>query len=275
MNLRLNFYDLYGYVIPGLVALLLLYLPMAGQVELSLGWILVLLCSHPIGFVLHEVARDVLPSRISWDDGRQALPSARVADEAGAGLFASEDAREVVLHALTARGVAVPPSSERFTQLRHEVLRSGSGAYVEQMHGMQALSRTLYLVTASGAVGATGGAVVAFLGSPSIGSILLLGGFLGLLYALREGMEPLVQWAGKQTHRWPGFLLLLFAGGLAAPTSGLRGDLWGLVAIALVLATRPLRTAHPRYAKEFARAVYRGLVHLDATDGAGGAAPAD
>ena len=156
MSERFNFYDVYGYLIPGFVLLGLLWLPLAlasrGAPSLgfadALGGLLV---AYVLGHILSSVSAAAVPSgrRLSPDDTRRpsddmldksrdlnpvsyiALLEEKIEEEFGVKLATGtmEEAERVKLR------------RKGFLMCRDRLVLAGKGAYAEQFEGMYTMMR--------------------------------------------------------------------------------------------------------------------------------------
>jgi hypothetical protein len=148
---RFNFYDLYGYVLPGLTLLAVLWVPFGittRQLPLDTASALATLAfSYVIGVLLHGLASEWIPGR--WRSGpglpvRQ--PSDLLLDE-NDGTFLPEV--KAALRTKILKRFAVDLSSnpharhreEAFLSCRAHLVQAKASAYAEQYQGMYALHR--------------------------------------------------------------------------------------------------------------------------------------
>lgn len=82
---RFNFYDIYGYFIPGLAVLLLLWLPfgiLSRQLIRVETVTLALIVAYPLGHIVQSISANVLTPRVARDaNGIRQLPSMTVLDQ--------------------------------------------------------------------------------------------------------------------------------------------------------------------------------------------------
>lgn len=167
---RLNFYDLYGYLIPGLCLLGMLWFPFwySAGVELPKEWtsaLAALVGAYVAGHVLQRLSRSAFPSDIQGVDGCRRWPSDYLLDDEGHGWRPasaevarqrlSAAVREGVLHSIDARfGIAVEPNGvaeitvrqrrqDAFLLCRRALMHDGGGSYAEQFEGLYSLMRGL------------------------------------------------------------------------------------------------------------------------------------
>ncbi|MEK6375715.1 MAG: hypothetical protein AABO58_23805 [Acidobacteriota bacterium] len=150
---RLNFYDLYGYLIPGAVLIGVIWLPFA----VAFGWyppadfggaVLALIGAYVAGHILQAIATNVVPSTV---DGQ--YPSVRMLDDDDETFTPAF--KKLLADRITAKfGVDVKTQREArdvaFLQCRAALIASKAAAYVEQFQGMYVLMRG---IAASAAIG--------------------------------------------------------------------------------------------------------------------------
>lgn len=155
---RLNFYDVYGYLIPGLVFVTLLWLPFAVENETFLkldlsSALLVLVLSYVAGHLIQGLAINALPST-KKDKGNR-YPSDFLLDRNDTNL--SPEVKDRVTLRITIKfGLDVgDPNrpedrlmvskrrSDAFFMCRRALIQAGLASYAEQFEGMYALMRGL------------------------------------------------------------------------------------------------------------------------------------
>lgn len=164
---KFNFYDIYGYFLPGAVVLLLFWLPM-GIVQHkwpSGDWISALLgavLAYVTGVLLQTFADRVLPSRVervTGDDARDRYPSQKLLDpyDKDYGGMQLSDTVKNGLPNLVHEKFGIDPSdlgvnkspdkakdrarNDAFLLARHYLVTAKEASYVEQYEGMYALTR--------------------------------------------------------------------------------------------------------------------------------------
>jgi hypothetical protein len=156
---KINFYDLYGYLIPGFVLISLIGLPffwLSGvwpSVDLDSA-VAVLILSYVIGFILQSVASNAISSKFrparkerTGEARKRRYPSDYLLDDEDPGLSSTfrSELRKVVsdkfgLDIATAEG-----RRDAFLNCRAALVGRRIAAYSEQAQGMYALARGLLL----------------------------------------------------------------------------------------------------------------------------------
>lgn len=144
---RFNLYDLYGYLLPGLTLLGLLWLPFG----MALGiWplfklgpaIFALIVGYVLGHILHELSRSVFPSH-SVKNGVRSFPSDELLDDSD-NTFSEEIKAKIRNKILDWYKIDVGERKIRgtaFAMCRNELLQKGRVSYAEQFQGLYALMR--------------------------------------------------------------------------------------------------------------------------------------
>ncbi len=253
-ELRFNFYDIFGYLVPGLVLGVVVVAPIGGLDHLSAGGTLLgLVLAHAAGMLLAESARSSLNpagDRLRTDE-RLAPLRAR---------FVERLHERFGLEAADA-------DEERWQQgvllARTLLVHRRQAAYAEHFQSLQALSRGLWAALRLAAAWAAGlGAAV--VGGWGLGLLALVG-----LVAARVGGLP-----DRLLDAEPGPALALpllvaatsVSGWALSPYSAAPlGALVGTVVVVLLLEllARRARDAHDRFARSFAEEVIRGFVVLE------------
>ncbi len=155
---RLNFYDVYAYLIPGIVFVGLLWLPFAvtNETFLKLDWssaLLVLVLAYIAGHVIQGLANSAFPST-KKDKGNR-YPSDFLLDHDD-GTFCPEvkerltrrilitfdlDVRDPI--ATADRSAVTKRRSDAFLMCRRALIQEGRASYAEQFEGMYTLMRGL------------------------------------------------------------------------------------------------------------------------------------
>jgi hypothetical protein len=179
---RLNFYDLYGYLIPGLCLLGIIWFPIwyIAGVELPKEWtsaLAALVLAYVCGHLLQRLSRRAFPSDIEGTDGARRTPSDFLLDDDAwrprseelIGQRLTERLRAGVALAIRDRFdidvVSGPPGTQRgrrqdaFFLSRRALLLGQTGSYAEQFEGMYSLMRGLTAGAVLGAAFAVGWAV--------------------------------------------------------------------------------------------------------------------
>lgn len=156
---RLNFYDIYGYLLPGLTFLGLIWLPFGlvsqhwPPAELSSA-LVALVVGYITGHILQGLATKAIPSTRKDRRGEPRYPSDILLDD-GDETFSREVKGRLADRILEHFGIDVsdagnpdPKSRERrrqdaFFLCRRALMRQGIASYAEQFEGMYALMRGL------------------------------------------------------------------------------------------------------------------------------------
>ena len=194
---NLNFYDIYGYLIPGLTFAILMWLPQGLMTKQwpTADWtsaLLAVVIGYVIGHVVQALGRNALPSTTM--DGR--YPSEALLDKGSKGL--SDDLRERLQdRIMTLSGINVHTDKtksqvdenvrkqrqEGFFFCRDALLTSKTISYGEQMQGMYTLMDGLTIAFALGATYTLGWAISGIMGeTPQRFSWIFLG--FGLVEAI-------------------------------------------------------------------------------------------
>jgi hypothetical protein len=153
MSERFNFYDIYGYLLPGLLLLGLCWLPfgLAGQ-----GWpnqevskaLLLLFAGYIAGHLLQSFALVIVPSKVRDSKGVLRSPSSILLDEDSKfdknfkTLLANEIRDAFGLEVL-GTGTQEANRDVAVMQARAYLIRNKSANYVEQFEGLYAMLRGL------------------------------------------------------------------------------------------------------------------------------------
>lgn len=153
---RLNFYDVYGYFIPGLVFVGLLWLPfaIANESFLKLDWssaLVVLVLAYIAGHLIQGIATGAIPSTKKEKGNR--YPSDFLLDSNDR-TFSPEVRDAVIFRILIRFGLDVRDAvrreeiplvskrrSDAFLMCRRALIQTGLASYAEQFEGMYALMR--------------------------------------------------------------------------------------------------------------------------------------
>lgn len=153
---RLNFYDLYGYVIPGLALLGALWLPLwwLARVEIPGAWwaaAVALIVAYIVGHIVARLGQNGFP--YARERGRQ--PSDGLLDEADNRLpqaLKAQIVRDISARFNTSLNIADADQRRRTLQTmfflcRRALLREKAGSYAEQFEGLYSMFRGLAAVT--------------------------------------------------------------------------------------------------------------------------------
>jgi chromate transport protein ChrA len=146
---KFNFYDIYGFALPGFLLLAVLWLPFGlieakwPDAELSSA-LLGIIIAYIIGHVLQQVARQAMPS--NFLGGR--FPSTAILDEHNAtftGEFKRRLAKQIkdVFEIDVSYGSSDQVRNDAFFLCRSALIKSKTVAYAEQFEGLHALMRGL------------------------------------------------------------------------------------------------------------------------------------
>ncbi len=158
---RLNFYDVYGYLIPGLALLGVVGFPFWFVVGRNppAAWssaLVVLVLGYIAGHVLQQLARSALPQGKPAQDGTRRLPSDYLLDDTDTTLGLETRTRliDLILTKFNlqvgAEGIPNEPTRQRrnqaFDLCRRVLIQREVGSYAEQFQGLYALMRGLAAV---------------------------------------------------------------------------------------------------------------------------------
>jgi hypothetical protein len=166
---RFNFYDIYGYLLPGATLLGLLWLPFgiingswpAAQLSAT---VFILGFSYVIGHVLQTIATVSVPSKIKDPNGKMRMPSDRMLDPDDTNLAAkvkSQLERHVKaefeidldpIHTATGSDEISLKRTDAFFLCRALLIRQKIANYTEQFEGLYAMLRGLSMAFGIGAV---------------------------------------------------------------------------------------------------------------------------
>jgi hypothetical protein len=145
---RFNFYDLYGYVVPGLSLLAVLWIPYAMLVpgtkppDLAAALGLVVL-AYVVGHIVQVISAKSLPSTTVDASGKPQYPSELLLHGANAGVALPTHMKAELTRKITDwfGQHAADPGEQAFFLCRTALLQRGKGGYAEQMQGMYTLMR--------------------------------------------------------------------------------------------------------------------------------------
>lgn len=277
---RFNFYDLYGYLIPGIVLLALLWLPfgLADQAFLKLDFssaIFALVFGYVAGHLLQGLALTAFPS------DRPRFPSDFLLDEDDPTFSPDLKARlrekikaefgiDVGRTAGADAGVLKRCRQDAFMLCRRSLVQKEVASYAEQFEGMYALMRGVAAACIL-AIGYNLGFLTQILGPSSVSSsrkfligLLFLLLIAALIGAVITNLEPntAARWEGLSRRGlfWlTSFILYLF-GTLSEEKVAEAFRSWVfVVGLCLVLGFVSARSfgAYRRFSRHFAETVYR------------------
>jgi hypothetical protein len=163
---RFNFYDVYGYLLPGLALLGLAWLPFAilrhkwPENEL-LSAVVVLAIGYVLGHVLQSVATAAFPSTFSDAKGQQRYPSDLLLDETDK-QFSQDTKKRIREKTQQQFSIDVAKGTdgdnnlslsrrEAFLMARQVLIRDEVAGYTEQFEGLYAMMRGLAVASLLGA----------------------------------------------------------------------------------------------------------------------------
>jgi hypothetical protein len=219
---KFNFYDLYGHAIPGLILVVLVWIPFgltgAKLPDADLGSaVLGVVVGYVLGHVLQILAQGAFPSKFSDSRGSKLrYPSDIFLDEDNPKLIAAFKRRllekidkDFQLDVRDSAFLSPPDANLRqatrdhaFRLCRSALLRGDKFSYAEQFNGMYVLMRGLvaaFLVAAFFYVGWTVGWTAKYFADPSYVVVTILGldVFAGTLMAV------IMRWLLAPPGEWP------------------------------------------------------------------------
>lgn len=279
---RLNFYDLYGYLIPGIAFLALVWFPygVGGGTLVNLDWssaLLALVFAYVAGHLLQGLAIPALPSLRKGSAGFRRYPSDILLDDDDESLSLELKRRLVrrilVQFDLDVRDNAGPDLRKKrqdaFFLCRRVLIQKGIASYAEQFEGMYALMRGLCaasilgvayylgLLTRSSAELFTPATQIWFRYAGLVAApILAVAVLIAEVTTPRED-DGTVFWFGSA-------LTYLFGGFVASQKVGWHDSPTTLLVVSLVLLFVSLRTysAYHDFSRRFAETVYRDFSAL-------------
>lgn len=272
---KFNFYDIYGYFIPGAALALLLWLPFGLIRGISppsdLGSAVIgAVISYVIGHLLHMICTRVFPSTITAN-GRQRSLSDMVVDENDKNLakeFKTKLAELIKNKFDLDLQIEATPTEEidrvrgdAFYLARHALMRTKEMSYAEQFQGMYTLARSLSAAFAISAVYYMGWSLSVF-HDGSVDRVVTIVITISLLAA-----DNFTAWVwkggGKTLENWSACALLLaaLAGGYLLgrrfePTP-IKAGILGLCAMGAVLALLRCYVAYRSFSLNFAKTIWR------------------
>jgi hypothetical protein len=289
---RLNFYDLYGYLLPGLAVLGVLWFPLwvvAGK-QLPDAWssaIIALAFCYVIGHLLQQLARDAFPQGFVGGDGSRRFPSDYLLDTTNEWLSAEypgslrgqhlvpEVRAGVVTKIAVTFGLdvgsparpgleVVQRRQDAFLLCRRALLQRGAGSYAEQFEGMYAMMRGL-LAAATFSLFYNAGWAFGWVTRPwAPGVLAAVTVYLVLATAVVTalvGERSRIFW-GLTTALFPLGLYLSGSSSTASTVTPERMIAFGAVLIGSWLARQQFQAAYRFFAVAFAATVYRDFYVL-------------
>jgi len=287
VNIKFNFYDIYGFALPGFLLLAVLWLPFGliehnwPDVEFSSALVGVIF-AYFTGLILYFVANFTLPSDLYG--GR--FPSSALLDRADKTF--TERVKERLakqIHTLFGLDVSIdmPPDAadnirkevdrqrnDAFFLCRSALIKSKTVAYAEQFEGLYAMMRSLSAAFAVAVVYYLGWAFSNLWPTPWSGAVVLLG-IVGALITFLTGKRS------KATRRVIAACLLgaAFASGhylgqSIVGTSEHRNILLAAAVFSFFACERSY-AGYKTFAVEFVKAVYRDFINYEKANGGGNA----
>jgi hypothetical protein len=282
---RLNFYDVYGYLLPGSFLLFLFWLPVGivthtwppGELTSALIAVVV---AYIAGHLVQGLIREVLPSDLR---GARRYPSSVLLDESNDVLEPRDRFPEEVRKRLKARirtqfglDVSDPDDGaggktsdawkasdgrrqQAFFMCRRALLTSGAPSYAEQFQGLYAFMRGLAAVcvlTASYYIGWIFSGVLPIAGS-TMASLL---GVVWLAAMIAADNEKVIALILLLAALWAGVAL-----GAQHPASSTVRQSLVIGSFLLFFIGRRAIGAYRRFAMSFAQTVYRDYLVIDHT----------
>lgn len=286
MTIKFNFYDIYGFALPGFLLLAVLWLPFGlidgrwPDAEFSSALLGVIL-AYIAGHLLQSVAHNAMPSNF-MEGGR--YPSAAFLDN-GAPPFTDEFKRRLADQIRRAFDLEISPETsgpkkdgvraDAFFLCRSALIKSKTVIYAEQFEGLYALMRGLSASFAVGVAYYLGWAfsgqlrflkVFGFMQSWKVSGVVAVAGIIGALYVLmlvsRNNRDRRAKSAMSAL-----LLMTAFAAGyyLGLPKVGASEHRYQLLAAAVFsfFAAERCYWGYTYFAKEFAKAVYRDFSNYE------------
>ena len=299
MNIKFNFYDIYGFALPGFLLLALLWLPFGlikgewPEAQLSSA-LLGVIVAYIVGHVLQTIAGNAIPS--NFMEGR--WPSSVFLDPGREKPFTTEFKRRLAaqierefglnVQLAAIGGTADDDRSNAFFLCRSALIKSKTVKYAEQFEGLYALMRGLCVSFAFATAYYLGWAYAAlfqparsfsFFHSFSGWRVSGLLGLIALAFALAATLNASrykeytdVKWVKNVRVMIVALLVAAFAAGYYLGMS--RGfDQPGVLLAAAILsafASHRCYLGYKSFAMEFAKAVYRDFSNYEKPAAANG-----
>ncbi|HEY2495610.1 MAG TPA: hypothetical protein VGK24_00965 [Candidatus Angelobacter sp.] len=282
---KFNFYDIYGYVLPGGVFLAILWAPF-GLVKGTLppgDWSAALIAgaiAYVMGHLLQNVATNAIPSRRTTKRNR--YPSEICLDPVSELPTAAKVKIKTLIETQFGLNLQIDKEGDAeidsvrnsaFLLARQVLIQGKAVSYAEQFQGMYALSRCLFSafwVACAYWVGwAAAAARSTYLLSGAI--ILLVSAFLGLLNILiirAKVTNPETKHRLEIAYALGLSIVFLTAGYLAGANSHLTSHISAILAFMAacsLLACYRLKGAYNYYAGRFASTVWRDYLAFNVT----------
>jgi hypothetical protein len=298
---RFNFYDIYGYLLPGTLLLGLFWLPFGLATEClptkEISTTLLLLAmAYIAGHVLQTIALVVLPSKVLDEKGNRRAPSSILLDSDNpkfGSSFKGDLARKVQsafnVEILGEDAGRLANRDTAFFQARAYLIRNKAANYVEQFEGLYAMMRGLgcaFFIGCAYLIGwglsfhwtlwGLGLTVWCVLVASITGALIstAVAGYIGSHPASDRQRKERQQKREKAANSWLAVCILIFVSGLGyflgtwKPAPG-RTEffLWVVPPLTLIAGIRCIQ-AYRSYAQNFAETVWRdfsGFYRVDAT----------
>ncbi|MBI3014977.1 MAG: hypothetical protein HYY65_07980 [Candidatus Tectomicrobia bacterium] len=269
---RFNFFDIYGYLLPGLAFLGLMWLPFG----LTVGYwppaewgsaLVALVLGYLAGHLIFGLAERAIPPKMRDTQGELRFPSDILLDD-GNDNFSPELKSRLVDRILIRFGIDITDAGnpepevrgkrrkDAFFLCRSAVKQKEAASYAEQMQGMYVLMQSLTVVCLLAAVYHFGWALAMFV------PVSLLD---GTLYLIAAGTVLAALWHDSGKLFWLIPILFFFLGGWLGTGNVIGYEMFSvLLGICFTLLFIALRchTAYRTFAWSFAETVYRDFCGL-------------
>ena len=289
---RFNFYDVYGYLLPGLALLGLAWLPFAvikhkwPENEL-LSAVAVLAIGYVVGHVLQSVATIAVPSTFADSKGRRRFPSDLLLDKSNAqfSVGAKKRIREKAMQQFSIDVSAGDDGDKELSHARRDVfllarqtlIRDKSAGYAEQFEGLYALMRGLAVASTLGACYLFSWALSIW--KPPCAQLIALWslGASILIVVITGSARLLLALQDPKKHPIDRVTLLALAMGCASAGYLLGFSrltelndcrLYGLLGVILLVLAQRFCLGYKAFAFEFASAVWRYYAHQSGAESA-------
>ena len=278
---RFNFYDLYGYLLPGLALLILFWLPF-GLVaqsrpasELSSA-VAALAVAYIVGHLLQTIAANAIPSQVQHPSGRLRHPSDVLLDPAEA-TFSQELRTRLAARVSSSFGLGLEldkPADEAISKKREDafllcrqaLIKDQVVSYAEQFEGLYAMMRGLTVAFGLGGL-YLGGWALSLQKSDGIRTLSAAAFLLAVSLAITTSIQLAIIGSGS-LKRFAVDRATLGAAAVACLASGYwLGSLWLtsaadahlllVAALLLIIASIRCFAGYRYFAEQFAKAVWR------------------
>lgn len=285
---RFNFYDIYGYLLPGLAFLALLWLPFGifehvwptNQLSSAVA---ALAFAYIVGNLLQTLAGQSLPSKQKDNNGLSRYPSSFFLDKVDDTFSADFKKRigDTVLNKLQIDVAIGDPGGdekirseidrrrrEAFFLCRAVLIKNESAKYAEQFEGMYSMMRGLSAAFFFGFIYIAGWAVSLF-HNQCLRTLGVIAAAIGILGSVAMSIAVL-------SHKWKkppivveklisaGVMVTLlvfgYFSGIMHIDSASQAILSGFIAVAAFFVALRFYGAYQSFAQEFAKAVWRDFV---------------